>query len=68
MSLDGASETLVQNSLAALSNFATDSKIRDYLLEEADLLKIVSDLFQIYADAEKVQLDLIFLVRNCLRA
>ena len=27
----------------------------------------MSDLFEIYADVETIQLDLIFLIRNCLR-
>ena len=32
------------------------------------LLETTSGLFEIYADEEMLQLDLIFLVRNCLRS
>ena len=65
---EGASEALIQNSLAALSNLTTNSNIRDKLCEDFDILLTASDLFEVYADSEKVLLDLIFFVRNCLRA
>ena len=57
---------LLQTCLAALSNFATDPRIRDKIIEGGLLIR-VSDLFEIYADVETIQLDLIFFVRNCLR-
>ena len=49
--LEGASVSLVQNSVAALSNFATNPNLRDHLLKN-DLLRRLSDLFEVYADVE----------------
>ena len=57
---------LIQISVAALSNFVTQPKIRDFCVENS-IFVLVRDLAEVYADSEDMQLDLIFLTYNCFR-
>mmetsp|Transcript_23277 Transcript_23277/g.31081 ORF Transcript_23277/g.31081 Transcript_23277/m.31081 type:complete len:116 (-) Transcript_23277:1155-1502(-) len=60
-----ANATITHYSVATLSNLVTHPKIRDECLEHGILMR-ASDLAEVFADSEGMQLDLLYLTRNCL--